>query len=118
MAKDMICTPVILSMRSFIKHEFDAAWLHLSTTDTDTILYAAKKTSSVAARAADPDDLKITFRILNKILVQTAFNKYLETATVYGVRGERVRIFLLLFQCGLYVTLVWKRRGEHKSFVF
>ena len=96
MAKDMICTPVILSMRSFIKHEFDSAWLHLSTTDTDTILYAAKKTSSVAARASDPDDLKITFRILNKILVHTAFSKYLETATVYGTRGECVSFYCRL----------------------
>eukprot|EP01032_Pedospumella_encystans_P018028 gene18028-20537_t len=89
MTKDLICTPVILSMRNFIKHEFDNAWLELSTTDTDTILYAAKKTATAASRAADPDELKITFRILNKILSQTGFSKYMDTATVYGVRDTR-----------------------------
>ena len=88
MTKDLICTPVILSMRNFIKHEFDNAWLELSTTDTDTILYAAKKTATAASRAADPDELKITFRILNKILLQTGFSKFMDTATVYGVRGK------------------------------
>jgi len=88
MTKDLICTPVILSMRNFIKHEFDNAWLELSTTDTDTILYAAKKTATAASRAADPDELKITFRILNKILSQTGFSKFMDTATVYGVRGR------------------------------
>lgn len=87
MVKDMICVPVILSMRSYVKHAFDSAWLELSCTDTDTVLYAARKTSSVAARAADPDDLKITFKILNKILTMTPFSKFMSTATVYGLRG-------------------------------
>ena len=88
MVKDMLCVPIVLSLRSYIKHAFDTAWLQLSTTDTDTILYAARKTSSVAARAADPDDLKITFRILNKILTLTPFSRFLVTATVFGTRGK------------------------------
>lgn len=88
MVKDMICVPVILSLRSYVKHAFDTAWLDLSCNDTDTILYAARKTSTVAARAADPDDLKITFKILNKILTMTPFAKFMVTASVYGIRGN------------------------------
>jgi hypothetical protein len=88
MVKDMLCVPVILSLRSYVKHQFDAAWLDLSCNDLDTILYAARMTSTAASRAADPEDLKITYKILNKILTMTAFSKFLATATVYGVRGE------------------------------
>jgi hypothetical protein len=87
MIKDMICVPIILSLRSYVKHQFDDCWLQLSCTDTDTIIYAARMTHTVAARAADPDDLKITFKILHKILTMTPFAKFMETATVYGPRG-------------------------------
>lgn len=87
MVKDMLCTPVILSLRSYVKHQFDAAWIELSCNDLETTLYAAKLTNSAAARAADPDDLKITFKILMKILTATPFAKFMQTATVYGTRG-------------------------------
>ena len=88
MVKDMICVPVVLSLRGSVRHAFDQAWLHLSCTDTETIQYAARKTSTVAARAGDPDDIKITFKILNKILTMTAFTKFIQTSAVYGIRGE------------------------------
>lgn len=86
--KDMLCVPVILSLRSYVKHQFDAAWLELSCNDLETVLYAARLTSTAAARAADPDDLKITFKILNKILTMTPFAKFMGVASVFGPRGE------------------------------
>lgn len=89
MVKDMICVPVILSLRSYVKHAFDSAWFELSCNDTETVMYAARKTSTVAARAGDPDDLKITYKILNKILTMTPFAKFMTTASVYGIRGTK-----------------------------
>ena len=87
MVKDMICVPVVLSLRSYVQHQFDIAWMELSCNDTETIQYAARMMHTATARAADPDDMKITNKILNKILTMTAFSKFLETATVFGIKG-------------------------------
>jgi hypothetical protein len=88
MVKDMICVPVILSLRSVVKHEFDKAWLALSSSDTETAEFAARKLSTAQSRAADPDDMKITFKIFYKILTQTSFQKYFLTKSVFGMKGN------------------------------
>ena len=88
MTKDMICVPVILSMRSELRYEFDKAWQHLSTTDTAMIQYSARIQSSVAARVGDPDDLKITYKILMRILRETSFSKYIDVGARFGKKGE------------------------------
>ena len=88
MTKDMICVPIILSMRSEVRYDFDKAWHHLSTTDTSIIQYSARIQSSVSAKAGDPDDLKITFKILMKILKETSFSKYIEVGARFGKKGK------------------------------
>ena len=89
MTKDMICVPIILSMRSEIRYEFDKAWQYLSTTDTKMIQYSAKIQSSVSAKVGDPDDLKITYKILMKILKDTSFSKYIEVGARFGKKGKK-----------------------------
>mmetsp|Transcript_3047 Transcript_3047/g.6853 ORF Transcript_3047/g.6853 Transcript_3047/m.6853 type:complete len:549 (+) Transcript_3047:295-1941(+) len=89
MVKAMLCVPVILSLRSEVHANFDRAWQALSSSDTETIQYAARKHTTVTARAGDPEDLKISYRIFSKILTQTTFSKYMATAAVFGPRDQR-----------------------------
>lgn len=97
MTKDMISVPIILSMRSEVRYEFDKAWHHLSTTDTTMIQYSARIQSSVAAKAGDPDDLKITFKILMKILKETSFSKYIEVGARFGKKGKNSAGFFIFY---------------------
>ncbi len=84
MVKDMICTPVLLSMRSEVRHRFDAAWEGLAGGDTEVIQYMGRKSNFVT----DPDELKLTHRLLQKVYTQTAFSDMLQVATVFGTKGE------------------------------
>jgi hypothetical protein len=95
MTKDMICVPIILSMRSEVRYDFDKAWHHLSTTDTAIIQYSARIQSSVSAKAGDPDDLKITFKILMKILKETSFSKYIDVGARFGKKGTNSTGFII-----------------------
>ena len=98
MIKDMLCAPVILSLRSELRHEFDAAWLSLSNSDQSVFNYAAH-TQTTASRM-DPDEFQITYKIFRKIMTKTSFTKYLEMARPFGKLGTRYicnRVVLLYF---------------------
>lgn len=107
MTKDMLCVPVILSMRGELRNAFDKAWLYLSNNDTATIQYATKIQSTVAARAGDPDDLKINYKILKKILKMTSFSKYIEVGARFGLLGLLFIIYMYTIYIFIYLFVLF-----------
>ena len=84
MLKDMICTPILLSQRSQVRNEFDKAWMHLSSTDSECMQVAVKGKSSTSN---DPDDVKISYKIFKRIITETLFADFLAISQPYGKRG-------------------------------
>jgi hypothetical protein len=50
----------------------------------DVFIIPGRKSNFVA----DPDELKIPYRLLLKLFDKTDFRELLQVATVYGVKGE------------------------------
>lgn len=84
--KDMLCVPIILLLRGELRSVLDKVWVQLSgSQDSYCIQYAAKARQSMSS--TDPDDLRINFKIFEKILDETDFSRYMRTSTVFGRKG-------------------------------
>lgn len=83
--RDMILTPVQLSLRTTLSSDFDAAWLQLVKQDQEVFRFTSRKQG---ASVTDPDQFKIPFPMFMKLLKETDFSKYLQPATVFGSKGQ------------------------------
>eukprot|EP01038_Epipyxis_sp_PR26KG_P010405 gene10405-13975_t len=85
--KELICVPVLQSMRSEIKAVFDQSWTDLSGTDTEAIAMASR---GAAVSNGDPDLMPISYKMFRKILTETAFSDYMKVATAFGRKDTRM----------------------------
>jgi hypothetical protein len=87
--KEIICAPIQLSKRTFIVNDFDRAWAQLQKSDLKVLQYMAKKEEVIKTTKGrfDPNDVKIPFEFVHKLLHQTDFHYYIEKALPFGVRG-------------------------------
>jgi hypothetical protein len=93
--KEMLCTPVQLSLRPAVTSTFDRAWQQLVENDNDVLQYLAQKReqkSKALLRAGgkldtDPNDIKIPFSMLTKLCHNTVFKQLIETKEFYGIKG-------------------------------
>lgn len=74
--------------------DMDLAWQQLMANDEQVILYSAKAAQrhqkhDTTGKGFDPNEMKIPFRMLIKLLTDTFMAKYFKVATVFGSKDTR-----------------------------